>query len=328
MLSTSRVYSIAPLAGLPVRIENDAYHPNFDSYAVVGLSGQGVSEKFSTTTPLSLYGATKLASEVLALEYADAFQLPVWINRCGVLAGPGQFGKPDQGIFAFWINSYLRRRPLRYIGFDGRGLQVRDCLHPRDVAALAWKQMQSPVRPVEQVQNVGGGIASAMSLAQLTAWCAARFGKHPIESDSSPRRYDIPWLVLDATKANQQWDWRPTVPVEQILEQIAQHAEAHPRLEQAANEHQTHIRPLPLQLLSVVIPARDEEGCIASTVEHLTSNCDYIMSRMRSSWSTMEQRQDLEPYATPRCCPSSIQSKTRASTVSAGDRSRPRCNER
>ena len=229
MLSTSRVYSIAPLAGLPVRIENDAYHPNFDSYAVVGLSGQGVSEKFSTTAPLSLYGATKLASEVLALEYADAFRLPVWINRCGVLAGPGQFGKPDQGIFAFWINSYLRRRPLRYIGFDGRGLQVRDCLHPRDVAALVWKQMQSPVRQVEQVQNVGGGIASAMSLAQLTEWCAARFGKHPIESDSSPRRYDIPWLVLDAIKENQQWDWQPTVPIEEILEQIAQHAEAHPK---------------------------------------------------------------------------------------------------
>jgi CDP-paratose 2-epimerase len=229
MLSTSRVYSIVPLARLPVRIESDAYHPNFDSYAVVGLSGQGVAEKFSTTPPLSLYGATKLASEVLALEYAEAFQVPVWINRCGVLAGPGQFGKPDQGIFAFWINSYLRRRPLRYIGFDGRGLQVRDCLHPRDLAALAWKQMQSPIRRVERVQNVGGGIASAMSLAQLTAWCAARFGKHPVESDSSPRRYDIPWLVLDATKANQQWDWRPTVPIKEILEQIAQHAEAHPK---------------------------------------------------------------------------------------------------
>jgi CDP-paratose 2-epimerase len=228
MLSTSRVYSIVPLASLPVRIESDAYHPNFDSYSVLGLSCQGVAEKFSTTTPLSLYGATKLASEVLALEYAEAFRVPVWINRCGVLAGPGQFGKPDQGIFAFWINSYLRRRPLRYIGFDGRGHQVRDCLHPRDVAALAWKQMQSPGRRVEPVQNVSGGIASAMSLAQLTAWCAARFGRHPVASDSSPRRYDIPWLVLDATKANQQWDWQPTVPVEQILEQIAEHAEAHP----------------------------------------------------------------------------------------------------
>ena len=165
-------------------------------------------------------------------------------------AGPGQFGKPDQGIFAIWINSYLRRRPLRYIGFDGRGLQVRDCLHPRDLAALAWKQMQSPIRRVERVQNVGGGIASAMSLAQLTAWCAARFGKHPIESDSNPRRYDIPWLVLDATKANQQWDWRPTVPIEEILEQIAQHAEAlrNGLKFQAANEHQTHIRPAAVEV--------------------------------------------------------------------------------
>src|SRR6476646_5840015 len=192
MLSTSRVYSIVPLARLPVRIENDAYHPNFDSYAVVGLSGQGLSEKFSTTAPLSLYGATKLASEVLALEYAEAFRVPVWINRCGVLAGPGQFGKPDQGIFAFWINSYLRRRPLKYIGFDGQGHQVRDCLHPRDVAALAWNHIKSPDRQVERVQNVGGGVASAMSLAQLSSWCAVRFGKHTVGHDSASRTYDVP----------------------------------------------------------------------------------------------------------------------------------------
>ena len=217
-----------PLARLPVRIENDAYHPNFDSYRRCRfVRPRRVGEILDGGAGLALWShETRLGGACPRI--CRGVSGTVWINRCGVMAGPGQFGKPDQGIFAFWINSYLRRRPLRYIGFDGRGLQVRDCLHPRDVAALAWKQMQSPVRPVERVQNVGGGIASAMSLAQLTAWCAARFGKHPVESDSSPRRYDIPWLVLDATKANQQWDWRPTVPVEQILEQIAQHAEAHP----------------------------------------------------------------------------------------------------
>jgi CDP-paratose 2-epimerase len=145
-----------------------------------------------------------------------------------VLAGAGQFGRADQGIFAFWINSYLRRRLLRYIGFDRRGHQVRDCLHPRDVAAVVWKQMQSPDRQVERVQNVGGGVASAMSLAQLSSWCAARFGKHTIGSDSASRPYDVPWMVLDSTRAKRQWDWQPTVRVEQILEEIAQHAEAHP----------------------------------------------------------------------------------------------------
>ena len=228
LLSTSRVYSIAPLDNLPVSVENDAYRPQRDSHGVVGLSSEGVAENFSTTPPVSLYGSTKLASEFIALEYGGAFGLPVWINRCGVLAGAGQFGKVDQGIFAFWINSYLRRRPLKYIGFDGQGYQVRDCLHPRDVAALVWKQMQSPDRQVERVQNVGGGVASAMSLAQVSSWCAARFGKHAVGREAASRPYDVPWMVLDSGRAKRHWDWQATVRVEQILEEIAQHAEAHP----------------------------------------------------------------------------------------------------
>ena len=228
LLSTSRVYSIGPLANLPVTVKNEAYRPQLDSYRVDGLSSEGVAENFPTTPPVSLYGATKLASELLALEYGEAFGLPIWINRCGVLAGAGQLGTADQGIFAFWINSYLRRRPLSYIGFDGLGHQVRDCLHPRDLTALVLKQMRSAHQQVERVQNVSGGVASAMSLAQLSSWCAARFGKHTIRSDAGSRPYDVPWMVLDSARVKRQWDWQPTVRVDQILEEITQHAEAHP----------------------------------------------------------------------------------------------------
>jgi CDP-paratose 2-epimerase len=88
--------------------------------------------------------------------------------------------------------------------------------------------MKSPDRQVERVQNVGGGVASAMSLAQLSSWCAIRFGKHTVGRDSASRPYDIPWMVLDSAMAERQWDWQPTVRVTQILEEIAQHAEAHP----------------------------------------------------------------------------------------------------
>jgi CDP-paratose 2-epimerase len=228
LLSTSRVYSIAALAKLPIEVEDRAFQPKLDSISITGISSEGVSEDFSTAAPLSLYGSSKLASEILALEYGDAFHFPVWINRCGVLAGAGQFGRPDQGIFAFWINAYLRRRPLKYIGFDGQGHQVRDCLHPRDVAAIVWKQMQSPQRLVERIQNVSGGVLSAMSLAQLSDWCAHRFGKHEVASDPLPRPFDLPWMVLDSSKAMQQWNWQPTVPVEEILDEIATHAELHP----------------------------------------------------------------------------------------------------
>ena len=170
LLSTSRVYSIPPLAQLAVEPRNGAFAPTAEALATTpGLSAAGIDEAFSTAAPVSLYGATKLASEALSLEYGDAFGWPVRINRCGVLAGARQFGKADQGIFAFWLHSWRERRPLKYIGFDGHGHQVRDCLHPRDLAALVALQLQAgDDRSKPRLANVSGGISSACSLQQLS----------------------------------------------------------------------------------------------------------------------------------------------------------------
>ena len=226
LLSTSRVYGIAALAALKMKIGANGFAPEAGAE---GISAEGVREEFSTAAPVSLYGATKLASEALALEYGEAFGLPVWVTRCGVLAGAGQFGRPDQGIFAYWINSWMRRRPLKYIGFDGQGHQVRDCLHPRDLAPLLEKQFAAPkFAAADRIVNVGGGKASARSLRQLSDWCAARFGAHAVDSDPAPRPFDVPWLVLDSAKAARLWKWRPQTPVDAILEEIAVHAQAHP----------------------------------------------------------------------------------------------------
>jgi len=228
LLSTSRVYSIPPLAALKVQSVKKAFCPVFKK-SPPGLSKAGVSESFSTAPPVSLYGATKLASEALALEYGETFSFPVWINRCGVLAGAGQFGRADQGIFAYWLNAWLRKHPLKYIGFDGKGSQVRDCLHPRDLLPLLEKQMASNGKGKTRVQNVSGGAQSAMSLAQLSDWCTARFGKQAIASQVAPRPFDIPWMVLDSALAKRQWNWHPQTPMLQILEEIAVHAEKNPK---------------------------------------------------------------------------------------------------
>ena len=195
-----------------------------------GVSTQGVDESFSTAAPVSLYGASKLASEALALEYGSTFDFPVWINRCGVLAGAGQFGRADQGIFAYWLNAHLRRRPLRYIGFDGEGHQVRDCLHPRDLLPLLQKQM-SVTRDLTKPRllNVAGGVESACSLRQLTEWCNARFGAHPVTRDPRPRPFDLPWVVLDARRAHEVWGWHPQTPRDVIFEEIAAHAADNPQ---------------------------------------------------------------------------------------------------
>jgi CDP-paratose 2-epimerase len=224
LLSTSRVYSIPPLAELPVVVCDGAFVPDTARPAPAGLSAAGVTEEFPTRAPVSLYGATKLASEALALEYGESFGFPVFINRCGVLAGAGQFGRPDQGIFSFWIHSWAWRRPLKYIGFDGTGHQVRDCLHPADLAPLVLFQMRAPASRERRVINVGGGASSARSLRQLSDWCGAHLGPHTVEGEPAMRPFDIPWMVLDASQAEASWNWRPTRTTDSILEEIAAHA--------------------------------------------------------------------------------------------------------
>ena len=227
LLSTSRVYAIPPLADLEVQARDGAFRPAPNAKFPRGLSVRGIAEDFSTDPPLSLYGTSKRASELLALEYGETFGFPVWLNRCGVLAGAGQFGRADQGIFAFWIHAYKQRAPLRYIGFGGDGYQVRDALHPRDLVKVLRQQMRADgTEP--RIVNFGGGAANAMSLAQLTEWCAQRFGPYEIGRVPEPRRFDLPWVVMDCELARATWNWQPVTPMESIIEEIAAHADSHP----------------------------------------------------------------------------------------------------
>jgi CDP-paratose 2-epimerase len=235
ILSTSRVYSIRALAAIPVDVQGDRFVPRTDAprntqhaTPIPGVTAQGVAEEFSTEPPLSLYGSSKRASELLACEYAESFDLPVSILRCGVLAGAGQFGKIDQGIFSYWIHSYCRRRPLKYIGFNGFGCQVRDCLHARDLLPLVAQQINKPRPDAPRVVNVSGGLGQSASLRQLSVWCAERFGPHPIAAERKNRTFDVPWLVLDSSRAAQVWGWKPQTPLEAIWTEIAEHAEKNP----------------------------------------------------------------------------------------------------
>ncbi len=194
-----------------------------------GVSALGLTEDFSTSAPVSLYGATKLASEALALEYGYTYNLPVWINRCGVLAGAGQFGTAEQGIFSYWLHAHAQRRPLGFYGFGGRGLQVRDALHPNDLARIVIRQItDSDLTKPGGIFHVAGGSNNAMSMAQLTAWCDERFGRHPAVSNSANRPFDVPWVIMDSTKARQTFAWEPEMSLPQILNEIAEHVKTHP----------------------------------------------------------------------------------------------------
>ncbi|MEL7355037.1 MAG: NAD-dependent epimerase/dehydratase family protein [Cyanobacteria bacterium J06560_6] len=225
LLSTSRVYSIPGISGLKMLEKQSAFYPDPAQAFPEGITPVGVSEQYSTQPPVSLYGSTKVASEHLALEYGATFGFPVWINRCGVMAGAGQFGHPSQGIFAFWIHSFREKRPLKYIGFGGNGYQVRDCIHPRDLVSLMNQQFKEDLTTRKpRIVNVSGGVQNSMSLRQLSHWCQQKLGQNVVEKSAVERPFDIPWMVLDALEAKAVWNWMPETSIEQILEEICEFA--------------------------------------------------------------------------------------------------------
>ncbi len=229
LLSSSRVYSIPALTSLPMRSEGRRFVLEASDALPTGVTAEGIAEDFPVTPPVSLYGSTKLASETVALEYGYTFDFPVWINRCGVLAGAGQFGTAAQGVFSYWMHAHAAKRPLRYIGFGGSGLQVRDALHPGDLAALLLLQMRDTQSHGDRMFNAGGGAANSLSLAELTGVCDRYFGTHAPSSDANVRPFDAPWLVMDSRRARRRFGWTLQRPLYFILDEIAEHARSHPQ---------------------------------------------------------------------------------------------------
>ena len=146
----------------------------------------------------------------------------------GVLAGAGQFGKADQGIFSYWIHSFCEKKPLKYIGFNGSGLQVRDALHPKDLVQLLVLQMQNPDQDAPKIINLGGGVENSISLKQLSAWCEERFGLNEVVSSEEDRPMDAPWIVMDSSLGQRMWKWNPETRIERILDEVAIHADKNP----------------------------------------------------------------------------------------------------
>ena len=206
-LSTSRVYPYDKICEADYGIEKERFVLESNER---GLSNEGLSENYGLKGAKSLYGATKLASEVILEEYCHQYGMKAIINRCGVVAGPWQLGKVDQGVFAFWLANHYFKRPLRYIGFGGRGLQVRDLLHIDDLADLVSLQIKDIHNYAGEIFNVGGGLSSSLSLCETTALCQKITGNDlGIVGDDSSRTVDIPWYVTDNTKVTEAFSWSP-----------------------------------------------------------------------------------------------------------------------
>jgi CDP-paratose 2-epimerase len=216
-LSTSRVYPFAALDSLDYAEESTRYELT-PSEAQAGASDKGVGESFPLEGARTLYGATKLAGELLVAEYAASFGLPTVINRCGVMAGPWQMGKVDQGVFTYWLLAHYFRRSLRYIGYGGSGKQVRDLLHVDDLVDLVDEQLSSPERWAGETVNVGGGRDVSLSLREATELCRELTGNEvPVEASSEERPGDVRIYLSDCTRLFGLTEWRPRRDERQIL---------------------------------------------------------------------------------------------------------------
>lgn len=222
-LSSSRVYSIEPLVRLPLVANTTRLDMPTSDCPIPGVSFDGIGETFACNTQRSYYGASKLAAEMLCQEYAAHAGLPVVINRCGVIAGPGQFGKSDQGVFTLWVARHHFGRALKYTGFGGNGLQVRDLLHPADLCELINLQMQSLAKFSGGTFNVGGGRAGSVSLQEFTTLCRQSTGREvPIAEDATTTSVDIPWYITNHSKISALSGWAPQRGPVVIVDDIAQ----------------------------------------------------------------------------------------------------------
>ncbi len=220
-LSTSRVYSLEPLRQLNLAKQAQRLELSAEQHSP-GVSAKGISEQFSTLSARSFYGTTKLASEFLIQEYVETQNMKAAVLRCGVIAGPGQFGKVDQGVFTLWVAAHYFGMPLSYTGFGGEGLQVRDLLHPHDlftaIEGLRPQLASISGKPI----NVGGGHEGSISLLELTKLCQSVSGKTiPISSKPQTHPMDVPYFVCDTSLLQKYLpQWRPKKNLNAIVLEI------------------------------------------------------------------------------------------------------------
>ena len=201
-LSSSRVYSINDLN----KLKNNK---------------KTINENFSTHGPKSVYGFCKYSSEHLIREFSFLYKIKYIINRFGVISGPWQFGKQDQGFVSLWVWRHLNKRKLDYIGFGGRGLQIRDVIHIEDVCELIALQVKKINKNFNLLVNVGGGKKNAISLKALTKLCqTVTLNNIKIGSKKSTSEYDIPYYVTDNSKVKKVYKWSNKKSFLNILQDV------------------------------------------------------------------------------------------------------------
>jgi CDP-paratose 2-epimerase len=219
-VSTSRVYPVAALEAIAWEEEATRFVIAADQ-TLPGVGAAGISEDFPLAGARSLYGTTKLACELILEEYADMYGLRYVIDRCGVITGPWQMGKVDQGVFALWMGRHYFKQPLKYIGYGGTGKQVRDFIAVDELCDLVLLQLDRIAELPRRVYNVGGGLQSSLSLAETTALCEEITGNRvEIGRVAENRPSDVRLYVTDNRRITADTGWEPRKTPRQTLMEI------------------------------------------------------------------------------------------------------------
>jgi len=219
-LSTSRVYPYAAINAIKTAEQKTRFAWK-DKQNISGWSVNGIDTDFTIAGPKTLYGATKLSSEFILQEYLANHGIKGVINRCGVIAGPWQFGKVDQGVFTLWMLAHYFKKGLKYIGFGGEGKQVRDLLHIDDLFELIDLEIAHLHKVNARVYNVGGGKNISLSLLETTRLCEKITGnKIKIDKGLKHRPGDIAIYITDNRKVKKDLGWEPKISSREILSDI------------------------------------------------------------------------------------------------------------
>ncbi|MDC3138430.1 NAD-dependent epimerase/dehydratase family protein [Candidatus Pelagibacter sp.] len=178
-------------------------------------------ENSSTIGPKTIYGVTKLSSEMLIEEFSYAFNIKYIINRCGVISGPLQFGKQDQGFVSLWVWKHFNKSKMKYIGYGGYGNQVRDVLHIDDLCKLIFLQIKKFKKINNKLFTVGGSKKSCISLVELTKICE-KLTKNKIKFKKIQKTsiYDIPYYISNNNLVTKTYKWKPKKNINNIVNDV------------------------------------------------------------------------------------------------------------
>ena len=215
-LSTSRVYPVKLLEQCTFMENNTRFIWTGDQQ-LQGVSSNGISENFPTEGARTMYGTSKLSSELILQEYGEYFAMPYIINRFGAVSGPWQFGKQDQGFVAHWLMSHYFNKELNYNGYGGEGKQVRDVLHVGDLVELIIDQINNFNLYRNQTFNAGGGAKNTISLMELTEMCHSISGNKVNITPGEHRDGDIRIYCTDNSKVEKINGWKPQKNIRDII---------------------------------------------------------------------------------------------------------------